>query len=48
MTIPDVFIIIALVMAAIEQWEAKGRSLTIWAIILICLALLWPITGIDL
>jgi drug/metabolite transporter superfamily protein YnfA len=37
----DILILIALVLAAIEQFDAKGRSLGMWAVILVCVALLW-------
>jgi len=41
MGITDVAVIVALVLAAIDQVRAKGQSTTHWSIILICLALLW-------
>lgn len=41
MTIPDFAFLLALIFAAFEQWEAKGRSLGMWAVILICVGLLW-------
>lgn len=37
----DVIVVIALVLAIIEEFEAKGRSLIAWAVILICVRLLW-------
>ena len=41
MTAPDVAVIIALILAVIDQVTARGRSTTHWAIIFICVALLW-------
>ncbi len=45
MNIPDVLVIIALVLAAVEQISARGRSLLAWAVILICAALLWGLVS---
>jgi hypothetical protein len=39
----DIFFIVALVLAAIEQVRAKGQSLVSWAAIAICVGLLWHI-----
>ena len=41
MGVPDIAVIIALVLAAIDQVTAKGKSTTHWSIIFICIALLW-------
>ena len=41
MTIPAILALIALVLAAVAQIDARGRSLTDWAVILVCVALLW-------
>lgn len=40
-TIPDILVIIALIFGIVVQVEARGRDLSVWAIILICVALLW-------
>jgi len=40
-TIPQLIIVIALIFAVIEQIEARGKSLIIWSVILIGIALLW-------
>jgi hypothetical protein len=37
----DIVFLVALVLAGIEQFDAKGRSLGMWAVILICVGLLW-------
>lgn len=41
MTAPDIAFIVALLLAAIDEVTAKGRSTTHWAIIFICIGLLW-------
>lgn len=41
MTVPTIFVIFALVLAVIDQVRAKGYDLTAWAVILICISLLW-------
>jgi hypothetical protein len=41
MTIPNFVFVLALIFAAFQQWEAKGRDLVAWAVILICVGLLW-------
>jgi hypothetical protein len=41
MSIPELVFIIALVLAAIEQFHAKGQSLICWSVILVCIGLLW-------
>jgi hypothetical protein len=41
MTAPDVLILIALALALVEEFQAQGRSLTGWAVVLVCAALLW-------
>jgi hypothetical protein len=33
--------VIALVLAAVDEIQARGQSLTAWAVILIAIALLW-------
>jgi hypothetical protein len=40
-TIPDVLVIIALIIAAFEEYETRGRSPICWAVILVCVAWLW-------
>lgn len=41
MTVTEVILFVALALAIIEQFNAKGRSLLAWSAILICVALLW-------
>lgn len=33
----------ALLLAAVGQIEARGRSLACWAVILVCIGLLWGV-----
>ena len=48
MGVPDILVFIALAFAAIEQVNARGRSLGMWAVIFICAALLWGSLIADL
>jgi len=41
MSAPDVLVVLGLAFGVIEQFNAKGRSLLAWAVILVCVALLW-------
>ena len=43
MTIPEILYIIALILAGIEQVRDRGQSLALWAVILICVGLLYGI-----
>ena len=43
MTFPELLFIVALVLAGIEQIRDRGQSLALWAVILICVGLLWGI-----
>ena len=43
MTIPEILFIIALILAGIEQVRDRGQSLALWAVILICVGLLYGI-----
>lgn len=45
MNIPTILIIIALVLAVIEEFRAQGQSLIAWAVILVSVALLWGKIG---
>lgn len=45
MSIPTVLVIVALVLAIIEEVRARGVALLPWAVILICAALLWGKLG---
>lgn len=39
--ITDLFVLLALILAAIEQWDAKGRSAIAWAVIILCIVAFW-------
>jgi hypothetical protein len=41
MNIPDVLVLVALILSVIEQVRARGQSLLTWAVLLVCVALLW-------
>jgi drug/metabolite transporter superfamily protein YnfA len=41
MSVPDVLVILALVLFAVEEMNAKGRAIGWWGAILVCAALLW-------
>lgn len=41
MNVPVVLFIVALVLALIDEFGAAGKSLTGWAVVAICLGLLW-------
>lgn len=41
MSIPTIIIIVALVLAIIDEVRAQGQSLVAWAVILLSVALLW-------
>ena len=45
MTIPVLLFIVGLILAAIDEVRARGQSLTGWAVILICIGLLWGHIG---
>ena len=41
MNVPDVLVLVALVLAIIEEFRARGQALVVWSVILVCAALLW-------
>jgi len=41
MGLPDLIVVIALVLAAVDVWDSRGRSATAWAVVLVCVSLLW-------
>jgi hypothetical protein len=43
MSIVTVLVIVALILAAVDEIRANGQSLTGWAVILLSIALLWPV-----
>jgi hypothetical protein len=42
MTIPDIIVIGAAALAVIELFNTRGRSFPALAILLLCIAYLWP------
>jgi drug/metabolite transporter superfamily protein YnfA len=45
MSIPILLIIVGLVLALIDEFRAQGQSLTAWAVVAVCLSLLWGQLG---
>ena len=45
MTIPTILLIVALVLALVEELRARGESLLGWAVCFIAIALLWGQLG---
>lgn len=43
MSVPTFAYLLALIFAVFEQVEARGRSLIVWAVILVCVGLLWGV-----
>ena len=43
MTIPEILFIVALILAAIDEFRSQGRSLTGWAVVLVCIGLLYGV-----
>jgi hypothetical protein len=41
MSVPEILFIVALVLALIEEFQAAGRSLLGWAVVAVCVGLLW-------
>lgn len=41
MSLPTVLEIVALVFAVVDLVQAQGKSLLAWAVVLVCVALLW-------
>jgi hypothetical protein len=41
MSVPEILFIVALVLALIEEFQAQGRSLLGWAVVAVCIGLLW-------
>jgi len=39
--IPLALTVVALVLALIDEFQAQGRSLVGWAVVFLCIALLW-------
>lgn len=41
MTIPVILFVVALLLALIDEFRSQGQSLTGWAVVLVCLGLLY-------
>ncbi len=41
MSMPILFFVIALVLALIAEFEAQGKSILGWAVVAVCIGLLW-------
>ena len=41
MSIPTLLVVIALVLALFDEFQAQGRSLIGWAVVFIAISLLW-------
>jgi hypothetical protein len=41
MSIATVLIVIGLVLALVDEFQAQGRSIIGWALVAVCLGLLW-------
>ena len=45
MSLPMILFIIALILALVDEFRAQGQSLTGWAVVLVCVGLLWGSFG---
>lgn len=45
MSIPILLFVIGLVLALIEEFQSQGRSLVGWAVVAVCIGLLWGQLG---
>jgi hypothetical protein len=43
-SIPDAWVVVGLVLAIVDQVRARGQAITTWAVIAVCIALLWHLT----
>ena len=43
MSIPTILFVVALVLALVEEFQAQGRSLLGWAVVFVCIGLLWGV-----
>lgn len=41
MSVPTILILVAAVLAVVDIFEARGRSFVGWAVLCLCLALMW-------
>ena len=45
MSIATILFLVALVLALVEEFQAQGRSLLGWAVVFVCIGLLWGSFG---
>jgi hypothetical protein len=45
LTIPIALFLVALILALVDEFRAQGQSLTGWAVVLVCVGLLWGNLG---
>ena len=45
MNVPMILVIVAAIFALIDEFRAQGQSLTGWAVVFVCAALLWGKLG---
>jgi len=45
MNIATVLVIVGLILALVDEFQAAGKSLTAWAVVLVCASLLWGKLG---
>ena len=45
MSIPTILFVVALILALVDEFRAQGQSLTGWAVVLVCVGLLWGNLG---
>lgn len=45
MTLPTIAFVIGLVLALIDEFQAHGRSFVGWAVVAVCIGLLWGHLG---
>jgi hypothetical protein len=41
MSIALILVIVALILALVDEFREQGQSLTGWAVVLVCVSLLW-------
>lgn len=45
MSIPTILTIVALVLSLVEEFRTQGRDILGWAVVFVCIALLWGNVG---
>ena len=41
MSIPTILFVVALILALVDEFRSRGESLTGWAVVFVCVGLLW-------